>query len=336
VTTSSSARSGTARAARLLCLLLALAASFLGARPAAAQEEDAGPKDNRVHSGVYVTRIYDVNLKENSFRADFYVWFRWADSSLAPGETFEVVNGQIDDRVQTESGESEGLQYAQYRVFATITKFWDVSRFPLDRHLVTIEIEDGEHEIGDLLYVPDAANSQLRPEVEIPGWKLTPRPLAAEEHVYRTNYGDLTLPTGSPTTYSRLVFPVEMTRPGFGYFTKLFFGLLMAVLTGLLCFFIRPTNTSPRFGVGIGAIFGAVTSMYVTTSSLPDTNLITMADELHIVAFATIFASMTESTASLALYFKGRTKFSGRMDLVSFFTLLFAYLGVSAWIVLRG
>ena len=53
------------------------------------------------------------------------------------------------------------------------------------------------------------------------------KPATVEEHQYHTNYGDISLPRGSVSTYSRFTYSIPLTRPNWGYFLKLFFGLLI-------------------------------------------------------------------------------------------------------------
>jgi len=83
------------------------------------------------------------------------------------------------------------------------------------------------------------------------------------------------------------------------------FGLFVATGIAFLAFFIRPTDLDLRFGLGVGAIFAAVASQYVVSSSLAATHVLTMADFLHILAFVFIFLSLVESTVSPHLYTTG-------------------------------
>lgn len=86
----------------------------------------------------------------------------------------------------------------------------------------------------------------------------------------------------------------------------------------------------------VGAIFAAIASEYIVTQSLPDTNTVSPADKLHVVAFAFIFTSFIESTCSLFLVENGYEHQSGRMDHISRWTFptLFAFLNTLI-IVLR-
>ena len=281
----------------------------------------------RVHVGIYLNQIHEVNIKGNKFTADFYVWFRWlGNGDFKPHETFEVMNGRVESKevnldttlTNVPLDESQPavklpeVRYAQLRVVATITHFYDISRFPLDDHDLAIMIEDEENEKDKVLYLADRQKGQLSPEVAVPGWRVGEYRAAVVTHGYRSNFGDTSLESNAKSVYSRFVFTIPLLRSGWGYFFKLFAGLFTATLISMLVFFIKPTEVDPRFGLGVGAIFGAVASEYVVTSSLPDTSVMTMADTLHIVAFVFIFISIGESVYSLKLYGSEQEKLMAR------------------------
>ncbi len=321
-------------AATAVLIVLAFLCAFAPHAARAGADDASGRPPAEVYVGVYVNRIHSVDMKEYHFTADFWAWFRWKDADLDPVETFDVVNGSIDKKTSVQKSKSGEWNYAVCRVEAEITKFFDVHAFPLDDHVISVEIEDTAKEDHLLRYVPDSANCGVSPEVQVPGWDITRATAEAAPHGYETNYGDISLPTGNRSTYSRFVYAIELRRPGFGYFAKLFFGLAVAVAIAFLAFFIRPTDLDPRFGLGVGAIFAAVGSLYVTSSSLPDTNVMTMSDKLHIVAFAVILVSLVESTLSLHWFVGGREEASRRLDRRSFWILTAAYVATSSLVVL--
>ncbi len=301
---------------------------------AASLTSNGEQKPASVYIGVYVNQIYDVSLKENRFNVDFWLWFRWLEDNINPLESFEVVNGRIETKEGVYEDTVQGFNYAACRVNATITKFWDISEFPLDNHVLTIEIEDNENEDFKLTYIPDQENCGVNPGVQVPGWKFQKAWSEVTVHGYATNYGDISLPTNNKSCYSRFIYSLKVIRPGPGYFFKLFFGVFIAALIAFLVFFIKPTDLDPRFGLGVGAIFAAVASEYVIASSLPETNILTLADKLHIVAFAFIFLSIAQSILSLRLFTNGREKASRLLDRLSFPVFLFLYLMLSLLLIL--
>ena len=288
-----------------------------------------------VHVGVYVNRVYDVSLRDNRFVTDFYIWFRWQDKELKPFESFEIANGHLDSRETIYQDVVEGFQYAVVRVTGTITKYWDIRHFPLDNHIITIEIEDSQNEEFKFRYIADVENSTISPDVQVPGWDIGSTQNQVLNHDYKTNYGDISLPSGNASTYSRYIFSVNLLRPGYGYFKKLFLSLFLATLISFLAFAIKPTDLDPRFGLGIGSIFAVAASQYVVASSLPDSNIMTMADALHILSITYIFLSLVESTISLKLATGPKPELSQKLDRYAMVIFILSYLTFIWFIVFR-
>lgn len=296
------------------------------ASPAHAKEGVEEPvKQAQVAVGTYINEVYDLSLKDNKFSVDFYIWFRWQGGELKPHDSFEVVNGRTNSKEVIYSDTIEGTNYTVSRVHATITKFWDISRFPMDNHTLSIAVEDSQNEEFKFAYVPDITNSNHNPALEVPGWKVAKNRAQVVPHGYKTNYGDIRLLSNNELVYSRFIFSIDVVRPGYGYFIKLFLSVFIATLIAFLALLIKPTDLDPRFGLGVGAIFAAIASEYVVVSSLPDSNLITLADKLHILAIVFIFLSIFESVISLKLISIGKNEASRRLDHASLAVFLIVY-----------
>jgi len=258
-----------------------------------------------VHVGLYVNEIEDLRLKDNKFVADFYIWFRWQGDDLHPLDSFEIANGNIDSKSVPYVGMRGDFNYAYVRVVATITEFWDVSRFPLDKQVLSIAIEDRDNEGAKLRFVADSENSGIDPQVRVPGCMIGKPAAEVLPQVYKSNYGDIELEKAKASAYSRFRFSVPIARQGWGYFFKLLFGLFVATAISFLAFWIDPMRGDPRFGLGVGAIFAAVASQYVVSAWLPETSSLAMVDALHVLSFFVIFLSLAESTVSLRLCSSG-------------------------------
>lgn len=320
---------------RRLLTILFVAFALLLAAPHRAQAQEAAPAarerpavPSKVVTGVYVTQVNGLSLRENTWHVSFYVWFRWSDAALDPLRSFDVTNGVVTKSQEVREKQGDTF-YASCRCEAEMTQVFDVRRFPFDDHALRIEIEDTENEIEYLEYVCDSQNSAVAPDVAVPGWEIATASAEASRHGYTTNYGNLALERradGFASVYSQFTFTVPLERRGGAYFAKLFFGLFIAVGIAMLAFFIKPTDLDPRFGLPVGAIFAAVGSLYVTSSLLPDTNVITLSDRLHILAFAVIFATLVQSTVSLRIYTGGDEDRSRRLDRTFFWALAALFL----------
>ncbi len=290
--------------------------------PSTAPDE---PLPHHVNVGIYVNQIKSVDLKTNSFVVDFWIWFRWKGTSIKPMESFEIVGGHVDSKENEVHDVVKGYNYAAARVTATVTKFFDIARFPLDAHALAIEVEDGEMEKERLVFEGDVKNSGLSPDLLVPGWHIQQTSSRVVDHEYATNYGNIALETGNKSVYSRFIFQIDLRRPGMGFYFKLFWSLFLATVIALLAMLIDPIDLDPRFGLGVGAIFAAIASAYVISSSLPETNQYTLADKLNMLAVGIIFLSIVQSVFSLRLWKGGREAASKKFDRICFWGMLAAY-----------
>ena len=96
---------------------------------------------------------------------------------------------------------------------------------------------------------------------------------------------------------------------------------------------VRAQDVDPRFGMGVAAIFAAIASEYIVTASFPDTNVITLADKLHLVTFGFVFGTLAQSTWSLKLSEQGREAASRKLDGLSRWAFPLAYVVVNALLI---
>jgi hypothetical protein len=100
------------------------------------------------------------------------------------------------------------------------------------------------------------------------------------------------------------------------------------VAIAFLTFLIEPIDLDPRFGVGIAGIFGAVSSMIVVSSNMPENPYFTMSDQIHFASLAFIFLTIFVSCAVLRLYKLGYEKLSRKVDMASGATLAVLYVAI--------
>lgn len=290
----------------------------------------------KVTVGIYVNHVYGIDIKNNSFNVDFYVWFRWTPVEgieLKPVDTFELSNGRITSKAGVSKKTIGGQTYVIARIVASITKFWDLRRFPLDDHTLELQVEDSEHDARTLVYDGDTANATVSPELQVSGWQVTGNHGAISAHAYHTNYGDTSLPHDRESTYSRYVFGIDIERPGYGRFMKVFFGLFISVLISWCAFHVRPKESSPRVSLGVGATFAAAAVTVAINNSLPDTNDVTMADKLIMLTLGIIVLSVAETITALALVARGKEALQQRLDRICAYAFPVAYLVVLVLIV---
>ena len=307
-----------------------LAALFLLCAGFAARAQPA-----EVVVGSYVTKVQDVSFKDNKYVLDFYLWFRWkAEGVLAdykPLDSFELINGKIDSKSSVVEKKIGDINYASVRVSATISETWDLKEFPFDSHRLRMHLEDSAHVTSELVFVPDTKNSRLGDELNLAGWMLADFRGEVTPKVYLSNYGDTTLPSDARSEYSRYSMSMDMNRTSFGTAWKLLSTVLAATAVAFVAFMVKPSDLDPRFGLGVGALFAVAASAFVVSSSVPDSGVMTVADQVHMVAIGFIFLSLLQSAFALKWEVSGREVAATRLDHWSLMIFPVLFFGWTAW-----
>ncbi len=267
-----------------------------------------------VQAGAFIMRIRNVSPRDGSFDVDMWMWFRWSGSNIRPDQTFEIANGIITFRSDSQVEEDDGMNYATMRVQATVFHDFDVRRFPMDNHVIEIQIEDSNWDETVLVYTADSEATALDPQVNVPGWSVTLDPPIAAPHVYNTTYG-LRSGDSEAATYSRLSFPISLERTSYSSLFKSFWVSFLAVVLGLLAFLVKSDDLDARFGMGVGSIFAASANAFILSDTLPQTNFITLAEQINLIAVGTIFLTVFVSIWSLRLRYADRDEASVKLDM---------------------
>jgi hypothetical protein len=324
----------------IVCLLLALwplSALAQTETPAASTDLVAGAEaivstHTEVQTGAYILRLSKVSPRDGSFEVDMWLWFRWLGSDVRPDLTFELANGIITSRSESQIEDDGGVNYATVRVQATIFHDFDVRRFPLDNHVITLNLEDAELNNTQLSYVPDEGIA-LDPGVNVAGWKVALQTPAVTPHVYNTNYG-LRTAEEAGGTYSRFSLPITLERTSYGPLFKSFWISALAVLLGLLAFLIKADDLDARFGMGVGSIFAASANAFVISDQLPPTTAVTLAEQINLIAVGVIFTSVFISIWSLRLRYADREEASLSLDRLAMWGLGLLYLALNVLVML--
>jgi len=310
-------------------IVLAFLLALLAGLPTLAAAEPA-----KVTVGTYVNQITGVNLRENQVNVDFYIWFRWDDDSINPIETFELMNGKIESKTPTPVRKLKDTNYGQVRVQAVLNQPWDVMRFPLDRQTIRLEIEDSDMTSDKIVYVPDTDNSTVDPDVAVSGYALSGTAASVKEHLYRTNYGDITLPKNHESVYSRYTQAITLERPDSVYYLKTFSTIFISSLVAFLAFMVKPVDLDPRFGLGIGALFAVVASYFIIAGDLPRSSGFTLSDRVNLASMGMIFLSLMQSAVSLMIYERNAAK-SAALDRASLVVFPLVYGLLCYWLTVR-
>jgi hypothetical protein len=266
----------------------------------------------QVTTGIYVDRIKSMNIKDNLWTVDFYIWFKWK-GDLNPSDSFQVVDGTVDPKdVQLiKNGTVGDENYALYKVSATITKKFDMNRFPVDDQFLTINIQDTVDQRDKLIFVPDKGESSVGNNVNIPGYGISQFNMTEKPFSYNSTLGDPTVTSG---VYSQLRTGIQVSREDNSVLFISLIGIFIAVLAALSSLTIM--TFQGRFSMEGASMFVLITSM-VFISNLVPTGFITVGHYVAAFGFFIVAMCLVESAISLHYFNKGEKELARRLDLVT-------------------
>jgi hypothetical protein len=293
-----------------LGLLLVLQASPAEARQREnacnAQLIESASGSSRACLGIYVINLSEIDLKTQSYFADFYLWMRWRGDESLGG--IEVVNGEGLTYSQDYKSNTGGYNYTYTRVQGQFRSKFDLKNYPLDEHYLTIEVESSNSSDAELRFVPDDGIG-VSSSVGLPGWELQPFEVDVRPFTYPTDFGDMS--EDRQAVYSRLQFQIPVHRPKLKTYLKTFLVLFISVGIGLVSCVLKPDNLDARLGIGVASVFGIVSSHLVVAQNLPETAQFTMADHVHVAAMGMVFCSVLWTTI---VFNKSKKRPAGSLD----------------------
>ncbi len=268
----------------------------------------AAERPQKVFTGVYLMNLYDISLDEHSYKADFYVWFKWK-GDLDPTD-IEFVNAvekwgmtstPFEDSILTLR---DGWNYQGFRVESRFFHPFVLDRFPLEKHHLEIHIEHPDYPVDSLIFLPDTSSSVslaaskppgksvfFRPDLLLAGWNILGADLQQKEHAYGTDFGN---PDNPASTFSDLVFTFRLGRPVSYFLLKLLLPLTIVMFAafGALLFF--PSYVEARISLPVGSLLTAVFLQQSYSSALPDVGYMVLMDKIYLLAYLLIAALLLQ------------------------------------------
>ena len=289
-----------------------------------AQTEKITP--DTVKIGVFFTSIYDLNLAEKSFTADFWIWYNYTNDSINPLESVEISNAKEFEFTSADIEKIGKINWATHKCKATIKKEWNLKNFPFDKQELRVDIEDAMYDSEQLVYIADVANSKFDKNIKLDEWQIKSFKVSQMKKVYETTYGNPELKGSSE--YPGLQASFVLERDGVGLFFKLFIGIYVAYLISLSVFFMGPENPE-RFGMIVGALFAGVANKYIVDSLMPQTIMLTLPDKIHNLTFIYIIFHLIITVLAYRLTVKEKEKLGWRIDVTCFLLSIISFITIN-------
>jgi hypothetical protein len=279
------------------------------------------------HVGIYINNIYDFKVDDKSFMADFWMWMVYTNDSLRFENAAEITNGKSADFSHYTMEKQGGSNWAAQKCRAQLIHQWDVSRFPFDKQVLEMNLEDSQYDTSALVYIADTLNSKIDDCVNSDEWSVEKFSLRAFVRTYKTTYGNPRL--AGKSSYPGIAVSIIIKRKNSWIkLVKMLTGAYVAFLISCIVFFVSSENQDSRYGLCVGGVFAAIGNKYIVESIVPSSSGNTLLDNVHTLTFIFIFLIIILVTISLRLFESGddrKVAVSLKLDKWSFFTLAIFY-----------
>jgi len=268
-----------------------------------------------------------------------YVWFIWR-GDIDASETVEFTNNVESSglsKVKTYPKPitfPDGRHYQCLRIEGRFFQPFSLKRFPLERHNVSLSIEDNTYAADRLVYRFDRKHSGLDSGLNIPGWSVAAWNGSEGIHHYASNLGDETV-GGDSSDYATIQFAVKVSRPVNYFLWKMLLPVVIILLACWTALLLHPMELATRAAMTGTALLTTVFMQQGYTSNLPELNYLVLMDKIYVVVYLLIIISLVQVViqgAFVKLHTKDEFRKAAIIDKVSVALQAGAFV-ISLWVI---
>ncbi len=291
--------------------------------------------DDTCKVGIYFNSLTDFNISDQSFSADFWMWFNYKNDSLQFNDALEVTNSKSSSFSNYAKTKKEGVNWDMVKFNSVVFKEWDVSAFPFDKQKLTLHIDHTIYDTRKLAFITDAGNSAIDSNLVLSNWKIDSLAFYVNNQTYNTTFGDPVIKGSS--TYPSVTADIFLTRENsWNTLFKMLTGVYVAFSIVLLAFFVKPSD---RLGLCVGGLFAAVGNKYIIESVVPSTVSNTLFDNIHNITFIAIFVILVVAVISFKWNETEKPEYlakAKKLDRLSFYSVTLVYVILNTLLIMRA
>lgn len=284
---------------------------------------------------MYVADVYDIDWRDGSFKASFWLWYNYDNPLINPQQHTDFIDASdIISLAKNPPQKVPGGWRASNKYDATFHHDWDLRTYPFVKQNLEIIVENTEHDLGSLIFAPDKRNSRIDPNIKLGEWSVSDFSIDSSVKKYVTNFGDVRLPDESD--YSRIVAKMHIHRTGMRTFFQLFGVMYLAYLLSFCVYFIPTQEMSSKMALLAGSIFAAIGNKFVIDRYLPPVTGMALSDKLQMMTFSFFLITVIAIVFSANLRRKGLDILARRVEISMAFISIFTYILLNFYLVSRA
>ncbi len=253
--------------------------------------------------GFFPISIYGLDISNNTFYLDTYMWFKWK-GDIDPTESMELVNA-VDKSsmvkevlLDTPSTLSDGNKYQIMRIEGHFFQSFLLNDFPLDKHKLSILVEDSTHGFQQISYEVDQISTGIGDQLFIPGWYINKWNATSLIHDYGTSFGESDSQNAGGSVYSAVSFGINISRPSSYFFWKLLLPLIIVISASWVSLLLDYSLIEARTGMPATALLTTVFLQQGYSDNLPQVGYLVLMDKIYVLAYILIVVSLIRAIAT--------------------------------------
>jgi len=288
-------------------------------------------KTTVIYTGIDINEISNIDPRNRTYTADFYLWFR--HSGALDYSKIEFLNAAEDIHLSDAIMEitTGNISYRAYRIKGNFKEAFTFRDYPFDSQTLSIRFRHKRLNSNRLLFVADDIGMQRgggKTPVESPKEHSILDP-AGEWHLQDVlvfsdiSTTDSTL--GNPhmfhatadtdISYSRFNVVTEIERNAKSYVLTNLIPLFIIILLGYVMLFVSPQGPPfvARMNLGVTALLTAILLSMKAASQLPNIGYLVALDYIYFATYALILSGIVISVAELIANLRSKDLLAKRL-----------------------
>lgn len=275
-------------------------------------EENINSKKTIVHVGVYLNHIDKIDVKAQTFYAEFYLNMKWKGNHSA--NNFEFMNANNSETFFLQEWTDKDTNWLACKVRGTFRCKMDVSNFPLDEQKLIIQLGDFVWIEDSLTYVVNPSVTGRYKEIYSAEWDILDYSANVVEF---KEMGD---------KYSVLECSINVERRTTSFLIKILIPILIVMGVSMLNLFIDKKQLEACVGLGVTSLLSIIALYFSISDSLPDVNYATTVDKMMMGSYLVIFITMVEIVYAHNLIHQNRKELLNKIENISKWLIPTGYL----------
>jgi hypothetical protein len=295
-----------------------------------APEEGPEEAPTDVFVGVHIVAIRSLDVRAQSFFADFYLWVRFAtkdaERAAEVDAKLEAINGAFESKEEVDRKQIGEQTYVCYRITGTFFFTAKLESYPFDTQSLDLVLENSNLAVDALKFVDDTHSYKrghtpsdmwgLQPSLRIPEFNILGVTRTVSEAPYPTDFGDPTIEDTGATS-SRFTISVKIERIYMSYVFKIVIPLLVILAMAYLVFWLPAKNIDSAAGIIITALLSCMAFNVAVTDNMPEVGYLVLSDKFFMASYVLLLITLAETILTYVIDDRGNAELALRIDRIA-------------------